>query len=322
MLKVAILDDYQEAALKSASWNSLSDTEVKAFTQYIADEDSLVETLLNFDVIVAMRERTPFPASLLAKLPNLKLLITTGMRNLAIDMEYSRKNGIDVCGTDMVPHSTYEHAWALILALSKNIPADNALLHNGGWQANTSIGLKGKTLAILGLGRLGKEVARIGQAFGMKVIAWSQNLSAEKAAEHQVTLVDKNELFQQADILSIHVLLSDRTRGIVGEKELVLMKADAYLVNTARGPIVDEEALLTALRSKQIAGAAIDVYDIEPLPTDHPIRQLDNVILTGHTGYVVKELYEVAYGQAIENIQAWQKGKPQRVLNPQSTVNS
>lgn len=316
MLKVAILDDYQEAALKSASWNSLSDTEVKAFTQYIADENTLLETLLNFDVIVAMRERTPFPASLLAKLPNLKLLITTGMRNLAIDMEYSRKNGIDVCGTDMIPHSTYEHAWALILALSKNIPADNALLHNGGWQANTSIGLKGKTLAILGLGRLGKEVARIGQAFGMKVIAWSQNLSAEKAAEHQVTLVDKNELFQQADILSIHVLLSDRTRGIVGEKELALMKADAYLVNTARGPIVDEEALLTALRSKQIAGAAIDVYDIEPLPTDHPIRQLDNVILTGHTGYVVKELYEVAYGQAIENIQAWQKGKPQRVLNP------
>jgi len=316
MLKVAILDDYQEAALKSASWNSLSDSEVKAFTQYIADENTLLETLLPFDVIVAMRERTPFPASLLAKLPNLKLLITTGMRNLAIDMEYSRKNSIDVCGTDMIPHSTYEHAWALILALSKNIPADNALLHNGGWQANTSIGLKGKTLAILGLGRLGKEVARIGQTFGMKVIAWSQNLSAEKAAEHQVTLVDKNELFQQADILSIHVLLSDRTRGIVGEKELALMKTDAYLVNTARGPIVDEEALLTALRSKQIAGAAIDVYDIEPLPTDHPIRQLDNVILTGHTGYVVKELYEVAYGQAIENIQAWQKGQPQRVLNP------
>lgn len=316
MLKIAILDDYQEAALGSAPWHEIPNADVQAFTQYIADENTLLETLLPFDVIVAMRERTPFPASLLAKLPNLKLLVTTAMRNLAIDMEYAKENGILVCGTDMVPHSTYEHTWALILALAKNIPEDNALLHSDGWQANSGIGLKGKTLGVLGLGRLGKEVARIGQAFGMNVIAWSQNLSAEKAAEHQVTLVDKNELFQQADILSIHVLLSDRTRGIVGEKELALMKADAYLVNTARGPIVDEEALLTALRSKQIAGAAIDVYDIEPLPTDHPIRQLDNVILTGHTGYVVKELYEVAYGQAIENIQAWQKGKPQRVLNP------
>ena len=316
MLKVAILDDYQEAALRSAPWSKLAETEVSTFTKYIADQHSLVETLLPFDVIVAMRERTPFPASLLAKLPNLKLLVTTGMRNLAIDMEYARKNNIDVCGTDMISHSTYEHAWALILALSKNITQDNALLHNGGWQASTSIGLKGKTLAILGLGRLGKEVARIGQAFGMNVIAWSQNLTAEKAAEHQVTWVDKHQLFRQADILSIHLLLSDRTRGIVGEQELALMKPEAYLVNTARGPIVDEEALLNVLKNKQIAGAAIDVYEVEPLPIDHPIRKLDNAILTGHTGYVVKELYEKAYAQAIENIQAWQNGQPQRVLNP------
>lgn len=316
MLKVAILDDYQEAALSSAPWNTLPDTEVSAFTQYINDEHSLVETLLPFDVIVAMRERTPFPASLLEKLPNLKLLVTTGMRNLAIDMEHARAKGIIVCGTDMVPHSTYEHTWALILALAKHIPEDNALLHSDGWQASSGIGLKGKTLAILGLGRLGKEVARIGQAFGMKVIAWSQNLTAEKAAEHQVTWVEKHELFRQADILSIHLLLSDRTRGIVGEQELALMKPEAYLVNTARGPIVDEEALLSILKNKQIAGAAIDVYEVEPLPIDHPIRKLDNAILTGHTGYVVKELYEKAYGQAIENIQAWQNGQPQRVLNP------
>ncbi len=315
MLKIAILDDYQEAALSSAPWSILPDTEVKAFTQYIADENVLLETLEPFDVIVAMRERTPFPAKLLAKLPNLKLLVTTAMRNLAIDMDSAKENGILVCGTDMVPHSTYEHTWALILALTKHIPEDNALLHADGWQGNAGIGLKGKTLGVLGLGRLGKEVARIGQAFGMKVIAWSQNLSAEKAAEHQVTLVDKNELFRQADILSIHLLLSERTRGIVGEHELALMKPESYLVNTARGPIVDEKALLAALKNRQIAGAAIDVYEVEPLPIDHPIRKLDNAILTGHTGYVVKELYELAYGQAIENIQAWQKGQPQRVLN-------
>ncbi|MDC1436339.1 D-2-hydroxyacid dehydrogenase family protein [Gammaproteobacteria bacterium] len=315
MLKIAILDDYQEAALRSAPWHNIPDTEVKAFTQYIADENVLLETLEPFDVIVAMRERTPFPASLLAKLPNLKLLVTTAMRNLAIDMEYAKEKGILVCGTDMVPHSTYEHTWALILALAKNIPEDNALLHAGGWQANSGIGLKDKTLGVLGLGRLGKEVARIGQAFGMNVIAWSQNLNAEQAADHQVTLVDKNELFRQSDILSIHLLLSERTRGIVGAQELALMKPEAYLVNTARGPIVNEEALLTALKTKQIKAAAIDVYEVEPLPVDHPIRKLDNVILTGHTGYVVQELYELAYGQAIENIQAWQQGQAQRVLN-------
>ena len=315
MLKIAILDDYQEAALSSAPWNTLPDAEVRAFTQYIADEKVLLETLEPFDVIVAMRERTPFSAKRLAKLPNLKLLVTTAMRNLAIDMEYARENDILVCGTDMVPHSTYEHTWALILALAKNIPEDNALLHADGWQGNAGIGLKGKTLGVLGLGRLGTEVARIGQAFDMKVIAWSQNLSPEKAAEHQVTLVDKNELFRQSDILSIHLLLSERTRGLVGEQELALMKPESYLVNTARGAIVDEEALLAALKTRQIAGAAIDVYEVEPLPVDHPIRKLDNAILTGHTGYVVKELYELAYGQAIENIQAWQKGQPQRILN-------
>ncbi len=315
MLKIAILDDYQQAALTSAPWHTIPDAEVKVFTEYIADKNILFETLEPFDVIVAMRERTPFPASLLAKLPNLKLLVTTAMRNLAIDMQYAKEHGILVCGTDMVPHSTYEHTWALILALAKNIPEDNALLHAGGWQANSGIGLKGKTLGILGLGRLGKEVARIGQSFGMNVIAWSQNLSAEQAAEHQVICVDKHELFQQSDILSIHLLLSERTRGIVGEQELALMKPEAYLVNTARGAIVDEEALIKALETKQIKGAAIDVYEIEPLPLDHPIRKLNNAILTGHTGYVVQELYELAYGQAIENIQAWQKGQPQRIIN-------
>ncbi|MBN4053593.1 D-2-hydroxyacid dehydrogenase family protein [Haliea sp. AH-315-K21] len=315
MLKIAILDDYQNAAFAAADWDSLPDADVSVFNKYIADEDDLVETLRPFDVIVAMRERTPFPASLLQQLPELKLLITTGTRNLAIDMDFASKRNIPVCGTSMVPHSTYEHAWALILALAKNIPQENALMHAGGWQAEVSIGLKGKTLGILGLGRLGAEVARIGQAFGMQVIAWSQNLTEEKAAEHKVLYVDKETLFRDADILSIHLLLSDRTRGLVGTKELSAMKKSAYLVNTARGPIVDEAALLASLRARQIAGAAIDVYDVEPLSSDHPFRELDNLLMTGHTGYVVQELYELAYGQAVENIKAWLSGNPQRVLN-------
>lgn len=316
MLEVAILDDYQHAALAAADWNSLVDANITVFNEYISDTNKLVEALSPFHVIVAMRERTPFPASLLEKLPNLKLLVTTGTRNLAIDMEFAKKQKIPVCGTPMVPHSTYEHTWALILALAKNIPQENTLMHAGGWQAEVSIGLKGKTLGILGLGRLGAEVARIGQAFGMHVIAWSENLTKEKAAEHDVLYVEKDKLFQDSDILSVHLLLSERTKGLVGAKELAAMKPSAYLVNTARGPIIDETALLATLKNRSISGAAIDVYDIEPLPVDHPFRKLENVLLTGHTGYVVQELYEIAYGQAVDNIKSWLDGSPQRVLNP------
>jgi phosphoglycerate dehydrogenase-like enzyme len=322
MLKIAILDDYQNAALQAADWDSLTEAEVSVFHEYIAgsDEETLAEKLSSFNVIVAMRERTPFPASLLQKLPELKLLVTTGMRNLAIDMDYARQQNIPVCGTSMVPHSTYEHAWALILGLAKNIARENAMMHAGGWQAEVGFGLKDKTLGILGLGRLGTEVARIGQAFGMHVIAWSQNLNEEKAAAQNASYVDKDTLFREADILSIHLLLSDRTRGLVGAQELAMMKKSAYLVNTARGPIVDEKTLLSCLQNKAIAGAAIDVYDIEPLPQDHPFRAMDNLLLTGHTGYVVQELYELAYGQALENIKSWLAGEPQRVLNPDETV--
>lgn len=281
----------------------------------MADDDKLAETLSPFDVIVAMRERTPFPASLLEQLPQLKLLVTTGMRNLAIDMDFARQQNIPVCGTSMVPHSTYEHTWALILSLAKNITRENALMHAGGWQAEVGFGLKGKILGILGLGRLGSEVARIGQAFGMQVIAWSQNLTEEKAAEQNVQYVDKTTLFREADILSVHLLLSDRTRGMVGAQELALMKQSAYLVNTARGPIVEEDALLSCLQNQTIAGAAIDVYDIEPLPKGHPFRAMDNLLLTGHTGYVVQELYELAYGEAVENIKSWLAENPKRLLN-------
>ncbi|MFL2840975.1 MAG: D-2-hydroxyacid dehydrogenase family protein [Pseudohongiellaceae bacterium] len=315
MQKIAILDDYQNAALKSADWSNLEDAEVSVFNEHIADENVLVKTLKPFNVIVAMRERTPFPASLLQQLPRLKLLVTTGTRNLSIDMNFARTRDITVCGTSMVPHSTYEHTWALILTLAKNIIQENTLMHAEGWQAEAGIGLKGKTLGILGLGRLGSEVARIGKAFGMQVITWSQNLTEGKAAAHEVLYVDKETLFRNSDILSIHVLLSERTRALVGAEELAAMKGSAYLINTARGPIIDEVALLETLQNRQIAGAAIDVYDIEPLPIDHPFRNQDNLVLTSHTGYLVQELYELAYGQAIENIKAWLAGKPQRILN-------
>jgi phosphoglycerate dehydrogenase-like enzyme len=241
--------------------------------------------------------------------------VTAGMRNFSVDMEFAKSKGIIVCGTPMVSHSTYEHTWALILALGKKIPQENAVMHQGGWQAHVGIGLKGRTLGILGLGRLGSRVATIAHAFEMNVIAWSQNLTDEAAAAHNVKRVNKETLFAESDFLSIHLILSDRTRGLVGENELGLMKPNAFLINTSRGPIVNEEALLATLNNKKIAGAALDVFDIEPLPKDHPIRNLDNVILTGHTGYLVQELYEVVYGQAVKNIQAWQAGKPECRLN-------
>ncbi len=315
MLNIAILDDYQNAALTSANWDNLQNTKVTVFNSYIEGEDAIVEALSGFDVVVLMRERNLFPESLLARLNNLKLIVTAGMRNAAIDMEFAKTKGIIVCGTSMVPHSTYEHTWALILALCKKIPQENAVMHSGGWQANVGIGLKGRTLGILGLGRLGAKVANIAHAFEMNVIAWSENLTDEKAAEHNVKRVNKETLFSESDFLSIHLILSDRTRGLVGANELGLMKTSAFLVNTSRGPIVDEDALLAALKNKKIAGAALDVFDIEPLPLDYPIRNLDNAILTGHTGYLVQELYEVVYGQAVKNIQAWQDGNPEHRLN-------
>ncbi|MBF0278659.1 MAG: D-2-hydroxyacid dehydrogenase family protein [SAR324 cluster bacterium] len=314
-MRVAILDDYQNAALKAADWKSLTDTEISVFTEYIEGEDALAKILAPFDVIVAMRERTRFPKSLLQRLDNLKLLVTTGMRNLAIDMDSAKARSIIVSGTKMMAHATYEHTWALIMALTKQIPREDRVMHAGGWQEGIGVGLKGKTLGILGLGTRGSEIARVGQVFGMQTIAWSQNLTAEKADENKVRLVKKEELFAESDVLTIHLVLSERTRGIVGSQELALMKPGSFLINTSRGPIVDENALIETLKNKQIAGAAIDVFDIEPLPADHPIRSLDNVVLTGHTGYLVQELYELVYGQALENIKQWRGGAPIRILN-------
>ncbi len=317
--KLAILDDYQNFSLTAADWPALGDAvEITVIDKHLGfDEDAIAAALEPFDILVAMRERTPFPASLLTRLPNLKLLVTTGMRNLAIDMVTARERGVDVCGTAMLPYPAAEHAMALIMDLTKRISTENRVMHEGGWQAIVAEGLNGKTLGLLGLGKLGERVARFGQALEMDVIAWSQNLTDERCAEvGGVTRVDKNELFQRADIISVHVLLSERTTGLVGAAELALMKPTAYIVNTSRGPIIDEAALVAALTDGTIRGAGIDVYDVEPLPTDHPLRGLDNAVLTGHTGYVVEELYAMAYGEAVADIQSWLDGAPQRLLNP------
>lgn len=316
MTRIALLDDYQNAALASAQWETLQGCEVTVFTEHLGwDENVIAAALVEFDVIVCMRERTPFPKSQLDKLPNLKFLVTTGLRNLSIDMDAARANGVVVSGTQMLGYPAYEHAWALILAVTKQIPYEDQTMKSGGWQKGVGVGLSGKTLGILGLGKLGSAAARIGNAFEMDVIAWSQNLTEEAAAEQGVTRVEKEDLFKRSDVISIHMILSDRTRGLVGRDQLALMKPSSYLINTSRGPIVDETALITALQNNSIAGAGIDVYDLEPLPGDHAIRKLDNVVLTGHTGFVVKELHELAYSQAVENIDAWLGDAPMRVLN-------
>lgn len=314
--RIAILDDYQNAALDAADWDALGpEAEIKVFNNYIDGEAAVAEALQGFDVVIGMRERTPFPKSLIEKLPDLKLLITTGMRNLSFDMVAAGRQGIVVCGTNMLGYPASEHALALIFALFKKIPQEHRAMQDGGWQGIVSEGMKGKTLGILGLGRLGSNVARVALALEMDVIAWSENLTPERCAEVGVKYVHKDALFAESDIISIHLVLSDRTRGLIGKPEFTSMKSSAYLVNTSRGPIVDEAALVEALANDTIAGAGIDVYDTEPLPKDHPLRSLNNTVLTGHTGYVVKELYALAYGEAVENIAAWIKGEPIRVLN-------
>ena len=316
-MKLAILDDYQNAALGSSDWTSLgSDVETAVFDTHLGfDEARIATTLAPFDILVAMRERTRFPRSLLYRLPNLELLVTTGMRNLAIDMDAARENGVVVCGTGMLAYPAAEHAMALIMDLFKNISSECRLMREGGWQGELTEGLNGKRLGILGLGRLGSRVARFGQALEMDVVAWSQNLTEDRCAEVGVQRVDKDTLLRTADVISVHLVLSERTHKLVGARELALMKPTAYLVNTSRGPIIDEEALVKALTDRTIAGAGLDVFDVEPLPADHPLRGLDNAVLTGHTGYIVKEFYAKAYGEAVENIAAWRNGKAIRVLN-------
>ncbi|GAA3750403.1 D-2-hydroxyacid dehydrogenase family protein [Streptomyces tremellae] len=312
-MRIAILDDYQHVALGFADWASL-DAEITAFHEPFADEDAVVKGLAGYDVAVAMRERTPFPAHVLRRLTDLRLLVTTGPGNRSIDIEAARELGVTVAHTGYMSAPTAELTWALILSAVRNIPAENRSVRAGGWQTGVGGDLYGRTLGLLGLGRLGSRVAEIGRAFGMETIAWSQNLTAERAAEQGVTAVAKDELFARADVLSVHLVLSERTKGLVGAAELAAMKPTALLVNTSRGPIVDEFALLTALREHRIGGAALDVFDREPLPAHHPLRRLDNALLTPHVGYVTRDTYEVFYRDAVEDIAAWAAGSPVRVL--------
>lgn len=315
-MRVAILDDYQRVALSMADWSSLgAGVSVHPFHERIGPEDVLAERLRTFDAIVAMRERTPFPASLLARLPALKLLVTTGRRNAAIDVTAAAARGIVVCGTSTLAMPPVELTWGLILSLARHIPRESAAMRSGAWQSTLGVGLHGKTLGLLGLGRLGSGVARIGLAFGMHVIAWSQHLTRETTEPLGVELVDRNALFQRSDIVSIHLVLSERTRGLVGEHELAMMKRSALLINTARGPIVNEHALIHALRHSRLAGAGLDVFDEEPLPADHPLRRLENALLTPHLGYVTAENYRLAYGEAVEDIKAYRAGTPVRAIS-------
>ena len=316
-MRVAILDDYQRVALSMADWPSIgAGVSVHPFHDRLGSEDHIAERLRNFDVIVAMRERTPLPATLIERLPLLKLIVTTGRRNAAIDVKAAAARGVVVSGTSTLSQPPVELTWGLILALARSIPRESAGMRDGGWQSTMGVGLHGKTLGVVGLGRLGTEVARIGQAFGMDVIAWSQNLTREKTDAAGVELVAKDALFQRADVVTVHLVLGERTRGIIGERELSLMKPGAFLVNTARGPIVDEHELIHALRHSVIAGAALDVFDEEPLPADHPLRRLPNTVITPHLGYVTRETYRIFYGQSLEDVEAYLRGAPVRVVKP------
>lgn len=313
-MNIAVLDDYQNVALGLADWDSLH-AQVDVFDEPFDDEEAVADSLDHYDVIVAMRERTRFPSSTLRRLPRLKLLVTTGPVNAAIDVDAARQLGITVCGTGYFSSPTVELTWGLILSAARLIPQQVASVRRGGWQTGLGTGLDGATLGVLGLGRLGTRVAEIGRAFGMDPIAWSQNLTPETARSKGVTYVSRDELFARSDVLSIHVVLSARTHGLVGERELRLMKPTAIVVNTSRGPVMDEAALLNALHEKRIAGAALDVFDREPLPADHPLRTVPNAVVTPHIGYVSRDLYEVFYRDAVEDIAAWAAGSPVRTLS-------
>ena len=316
MYRIAILDDYQNRSLQAAEWGSIANAEITVFNEFLGhDNRQIAESLMPFEVVVVMRERTRFPSELLCSLENLRLLVTAGMRNGAIDMLVARAQNIDVCGTEMLGYPAFEHTWALILALTKQLPKEDRAMKAGGWQEGFGIGLNGKTLGVIGLGKLGEKVANVGCAFGMKIVAWSPNLTQKRCVDLGGTKVTKEDLFSQSDVITIHMVLSENTRDLVGADDLAIMKPSSYLINTSRGPIVNEPALLNALRNKKIAGAGLDVFDIEPLPKEHLFRELHNVVLTGHTGYVVAELYEKVYGQAVENIKAWIDKLPIRLLN-------
>ena len=316
--RIAILDDFQNVALEAADWSAVAErAEIAVFDDHLADPDAVAERLRDFDIVVIMRERTPFPAALIGNLPKLRLLVTTGMRNLAIDLDAATARGVVVSGTESVGYSPAELTWALILALMRDIPKEDRATREGRWQTALGKAINGRVLGVIGLGKIGARVAAVGKAFEMDVIAWSQNLTGERCAEVGVRQVGFEELLTTGDVITIHTVLSDRTRGLIGAGELAKMKPTATLVNTSRGPIIEEAALITALKGGTIAGAGLDVYDVEPLPLDHPLRNLENTVITPHLGYVTDDNYRVYFGHAVEDIGAYLDGGPVRVLNPE-----
>lgn len=317
-MKIVVLDDYQGVARELGPFGTLTGDQVEVLREHVDDQDELVEALRGAEVVVAMRERTAFPAGLFDRLPDLRLLVTTGMLNAAIDLAAAAEHGVTVSGTVMSgsakSSNTAELTWALILACRRHVVAEDRALRNGRWQTTLGTDLAGSTLAVLGLGRLGTQVARIGQAFDMRVIAWSHNLTPERAAEAGATWVPREQLFADADVLTVHLKLSERSTGLIGAPELAAMKTTAILVNTSRGPIVDETALVAALTTGSIAGAGLDVYDTEPLPAGNPLRGAPNTVLLPHLGYVTEAGYRTMFQQVVEDIAAWRSGSPVRVL--------
>ena len=316
-MKIAVLDDYQNVARDMADWSRIeADHELTFFDQPYEGLEGFAKRLEPYQVVCIMRERSPFPRELITRLPNAKLFVTAGMRNAAIDLEACREHGIMVVGTGGSAQSTPELAWGMILSLARHIHIENARMREGHWITTLGRDLAGSTLGVVGLGRLGAKMAALGNAFGMEVIAWSQNLTDERAAEAGARRVSKDDLFRESDVITVHYKLGDRSHGLVGATELGLMKPTAYLVNTSRGPVVDTDALIAALKEGRIAGAGIDVYDEEPLPADHPLRSCPRTLLTPHIGYVTEATYRAFYGEMVEDIEAWLNGEPIRVLVP------
>jgi phosphoglycerate dehydrogenase-like enzyme len=314
-MKLAILDDYQGVSLTAADWSKVAGrVEISRFRDHLEEEAAVIKRLQPFDILLVMRERTPLPGRVLERLGNLKLILSTGRRNASIDLDACKRRGITVCHTGYSSHGAAEHTWAMILAALRHIPEEVASLRAGGWQRQVGIDLQGKVLGVVGLGNIGAKIAKVARAFDMEVIAWSQNLTADKAEAGGARLVDKQTLFREADIVTLHLILSGRSRGIVGAAELALMKPTAWLVNTSRGPLVEEVALIEALQTKRIAGAALDVFDIEPLRPHHPFRRLGNVLATPHVGFVTEDTYKIFYRDSVENLQAWLDGKPIRTV--------
>ncbi len=315
MVAIAILDDYQNVAMRMADWSRLEDNHrITVFNRHLGGLDAVAQALVGFDVIAIMRERTPFPRALFERLPNLRLLVTTGLRNASIDLAAAKDHKVTVCGTESGQGSTAELAMGLVLSLARSIPFEATAMRQGAWQTTIGIELRGRTLGLLGLGKLGSHMAKLGAAFGMKPVAWSQNLTAERAEAAGAELVSKEDLFRRSDFVSVHLVLSPRSKGIVGAPELALMKPTAFIVNTSRGPLIDEAALLAALAAERIAGAALDVYDVEPLPVAHALRSEPRALIVPHIGYVTEETYKVFFAGIVQAIEGWLAGKPVRVM--------